>query len=303
MGVAAPIHDGVHMNQAFIAAVTPPHPLTQPAYWFIFSGYRLLVSVNDRQATVPLLHDPAELGLAVIRPQYMGYCTDPTNGFHTMVGEVLEETAIPANFSFLSLRQLFGLMDDKLVWLAGRAVQLAEWNRASQFCGHCGVPLVAQTHERAKKCPQCGRTIYPRLSPAIIVLVERVNANGRHELLLAHSHRQPPGFYSVLAGFVEPGESLETAVIREINEEVGITVKNIRYFGSQPWPFPDSLMIAFTCEYDAGDIVLQMTELADAGWYTADNLPPIPPPISIARQLINWFIAKQSKIPTNEVNQ
>ncbi|MCA9977041.1 MAG: NAD(+) diphosphatase, partial [Anaerolineales bacterium] len=220
------------MNEAFVSAITPPTPLTKPAYWFIFNGRNLLVHVTEKQATVPQLHTPAELELTVIREQYMGYCTDPENGFHTMIADVATtETAVPPDMAFLDLRRLFGTMDDKMVWLAGRAVQLAEWNRTSQFCGHCGVPTVVQTHERAKKCPQCNRTIYPRLSPAIIVLIEKVNEDGPNELLLARSHRHPPGRYSVLAGFVEPGETLETAVAREIMEEVGITVKNIRYFG------------------------------------------------------------------------
>jgi NAD+ diphosphatase len=120
------------------------------------------------------------------------------------------------------------------------------------------------------------------------VLVERDDT-----VLLAQSHRHPSGLYSVLAGFVEPGETLEAAVVREIKEEVGIEVEDIRYFGSQPWPFPNSLMIAFTCIYVGGEIVLEEEEMADAGWYSANNLPAIPPEISIARRLIDWFVAKQ----------
>lgn len=143
--------------------------------------------------------------------------------------------------------------------------------------------------ERAKECPDCGLLSYPRISPAIIVLVMKED-----RLLLARAHRHPPGFYSVLAGFVEPGENLEEAVAREIREEVGIEVEDICYFGSQPWPFPDSLMIAFTCRYSSGDITLEEDELQDAGWFSPSDLPPIPPKISIARQLIDWFVAEHN---------
>ncbi len=140
--------------------------------------------------------------------------------------------------------------------------------------------------ERAKRCPKCGLVNYPRLSPAVIVLISRGD-----ELLLARAHRFPTGMYSILAGFVEPGESLEETVVREVREEVGIEVKDIRYFGSQPWPFPNSLMIGFTATYAGGDIVLEPEELVDAAWFNKHNLPQIPPKISIARKLIDWFVS------------
>jgi NAD+ diphosphatase len=138
-------------------------------------------------------------------------------------------------------------------------------------------------------CPSCKQVYYPRLSPSIIVLVTRGD-----ELLLARNARARGNFYSTLAGFVEPGESIEQAVHREVLEEVGVTVKNLEYFGSQPWPFPNSLMIAFTCSYVGGEIRLEEEELEDAGWYTADDLPRVPPKLSIARQMIDYFVAKHS---------
>jgi len=147
-----------------------------------------------------------------------------------------------------------------------------------------------KTTERAKECPQCGLLHFPRLAPAIIVLVERGN-----ELLLARSRHFLPGMYSVLAGFVEPGESLEEAVLREVKEEVGVEVKDIKYFGSQPWPFPHSLMIGFTATYTGGEISLNDEEIEEAGWFTVDNLPSIPGKISIARKLIDGFLAKQGR--------
>ena len=139
--------------------------------------------------------------------------------------------------------------------------------------------------ERAQVCPQCGLTAFPRLSPAIIVCIRR-----GEQILLARNHRFPPGRFSVLAGFVEPGETLEEAVAREVREEVGIRVRDIRYFGSQPWPFPNSLMLGFTAEYAEGELVVDESELAEAHWFTRDNLPDLPPPISIARRLIEDFL-------------
>jgi len=148
----------------------------------------------------------------------------------------------------------------------------------------------ARQAERAKECPQCGLLHFPRLAPAIIVLVER-----GHKLLLARSRHFPPGLYSVIAGFVEPGETLEEAVVREVREEVGVAIKDIRYFDSQPWPFPHSLMIGFTAAYAGGKISLDDMEIEDAGWFTADNLPTLPGKISISRRLIDRFLAKQKK--------
>jgi len=188
------------------------------------------------------------------------------------------------------LRRIYGRLEEELFWLAGRAVQIVDWDRTHRFCGRCGVPLKLRQKERAKACPQCGLLEFPRLAPAVIVLVER-----GHELLMARSRHFAPGVYSVLAGFVEAGETLEEAVEREVSEEVGIQVKNIRYFGSQPWPFPHSLMIGFTAQYAGGEIRVNHEELEDAGWYTADGLPGQPGKISIARRLIESFLEKQKK--------
>jgi NAD+ diphosphatase len=190
--------------------------------------------------------------------------------------------------SFEGLRRLYGRLEEDLFWVAARAVQIVEWDRTNQFCGQCGTPLKTKVTERAKECPQCGLLHFPRLSPAIIVLVQR-----GQELLLARSRHFLPGMYSVLAGFVEPGESLEEAVVREVKEEVGLAIKDIRYFGSQNWPFPHSLMIGFTATYAGGEISLNDEEIETADWFTVDTLPPIPGKISIARKLIDWFLEKQ----------
>jgi NAD+ diphosphatase len=194
------------------------------------------------------------------------------------------ENGCPEHFQFTDLRALFGLMTEDLIWIAGRANHLLYWHRVHRYCGRCGHRTEDKTDERALLCAKCGLTNYPRLSPAVIVAVTRGD-----RILLASNKRFRLPFYSVLAGFVEPGECLEACVEREILEEVGIAVRDIRYFGSQPWPFPDSLMIGFTAAYAGGEITVDEAELTHADWFSRDNLPRIPPPISIARQLIDVF--------------
>jgi NAD+ diphosphatase len=189
------------------------------------------------------------------------------------------------------LRTLFGRAQEGLFDVAGRAVQIVDWDRTHQYCSRCGTPTQDQVHERARICPECGLTNYPRLSPAIIVRVQRTGADGRSRILLARNRRYPGGMFSVLAGFVEPGETLEECVAREIWEEVGITVHDISYIGSQPWPFPHSLMIAFTAEHAAGEIAVDIVELEEARWFAVDELPKTPPPPSIANQLIQTWAA------------
>jgi NAD+ diphosphatase len=176
-------------------------------------------------------------------------------------------------------------------WMAaGRAVQLVEWARTHRFCGRCGTPTAPSAGERGMRCPACGLVAYPRVAPAMIVLVTRGEPGPDQEALLARGTNFPVPMYSCLAGFVEPGEDLEGAVVREVAEEVGIRVGNVRYRASQPWPFPHSLMIGFRADHVDGDLVLDETEIADAGWYRRSELPTIPPGISVARRLIDEWI-------------
>ena len=272
-------------NKTFISNIVPPMEQLEPAWWFAFREDKLLVQVKTSSISIPCLVDFSELGLTAVRQHYLGQIA----GRHCYAVELAEGTA-PAGMNFQGLRQIYGCVDDHLFCMAGRAVQIVQWDKTNQFCSRCGSRMRASSTERGKKCPQCGLLNFPRLSPAIIVLVER-----GHELLLARPHHFSPGLYSVIAGFVEPGETLEEAVVREVREEVGLTIKNIHYFGSQPWPFPHSLMIGFTATYADGEISLDDTEIEDAGWFTADNLPTLPGKISIARKLIDWFLAKQGK--------
>jgi len=274
-------------ERKFISGIVPPSEREEPAWWFTFQGNKLLVYLESSSISIPYLLDFKELGLTPLGQHYLGRLDKQ----HCYAVELAEGTAPPTGMSFEGLRQVYGRLDEDLFWIATRAVQVVDWDRTHQFCGQCGTPTKTSLIERAKECPRCGLLHFPRLSPAIIVLVEH-----GQELLLARSRHFLPGMYSVLAGFVEPGETLEEAVAREVKEEVGLMVKEIKYFGSQPWPFPHSLMIGFTAKYHGGEISLQDPEIEDAGWFTADNLPTIPGKISIARKLIDWFVEKQRKI-------
>ncbi|MCL4871216.1 MAG: NAD(+) diphosphatase [Anaerolineae bacterium] len=269
----------------FLAAVTPPSALPEPAWWFAFVADRLLVTLEETKATVPCVFELAELGLKPERHHYLG----TLNGRPCFAADLTEETVPPAGMSFQGLRRLWQKLDDDLFLVAGRAVQIVNWDRHHQYCGRCGSATQDKPGERAKQCPHCGQTNFPRISPAIIVAVTKGD-----KILLGRNHRSPQGFFSVIAGFVEPGETLEECVQREVLEETGILVENIRYFGSQPWPFPHSLMIGFTATYQGGEIAPDNDEIAEAHWFTAENLPLIPGKISISRQLIDWFVAQQS---------
>jgi NAD+ diphosphatase len=186
------------------------------------------------------------------------------------------------------LRALFGALDDTVFALAGRAFQIMDWDRSHQFCGRCGTPTRLKEGERSRQCPSCGQLHYPRIAPAIMALIRR-----GPEFLLARSPHFPPGMYSALAGFSEPGETLEQTLVREVREEVGIEVANIRYFASQPWPFPHSLMIAFHCDHAGGEITPDPAEIEAADWFAVDRLPQaLPSPISISRRLIDATLAE-----------
>lgn len=201
--------------------------------------------------------------------------------------EVAAEVEPPSGYRWSSLRALFTRLPDALLAIAGRALQIIEWDRSHKFCGRCGNPTIDRLHERAKQCPRCQHIAYPRVSPAMMILIER----GR-EILLARAHHFPPGRYSALAGFVEPGESVEDTIAREVYEEVGLRLTHTRYFASQSWPFPHSLMLAFTADYAGGTIRCNPDEIADAQWFDIDVLPELPPPISIARHLIDTTVAR-----------
>ena len=271
-------------KRSFVPSVIAPSELCGPALWFVFCGDRLLVAVKDRAVSLIRVRDLGELDLEPVRQHYLG----TLDGRHCYSAELAENMEAPDGMTFHGLRELWALLEEDLLTIAGLAKQIIHWDRTNQFCSRCGGHMESETERRVKTCPRCHRTNFPRISPAVIVAVVKAN-----KLLLARAHRNPPGLYSVIAGFVEPGETVEDCVRREVKEETGVDVKEIRYFGSQPWPFPNSLMIAFTAKYAGGEIVIEKDEIEDAGWFKADNLPPIPPKITIARQLIDRFVAEQ----------
>lgn len=264
----------------FIPDFRPPSETPKTALWFLFHEERLLVAHGRENEHIPQWSHLESLHLSPVGALFLGWLEDHA----CYAGELPDGKGITDSFSFTGLRRLFTRLKEDEILAAGVGNQLVQWNKAHHYCGRCGGLTRDKEDERAKICPQCGLINYPRLSPAIIVAVVKGS-----QILLAHSKRFPAAFYSVLAGFVEPGETLEDCVKREVFEEVGISVKDIRYFGSQPWPFPDSLMVAFTARYAGGKVRIDHSEIADAGWFSANRLPSIPPKISIARRLIDWF--------------
>jgi NAD+ diphosphatase len=199
----------------------------------------------------------------------------------------LEADEEPEGAAFLPLIATHGRLGDELWALAGRAVQISAWWRSHQFCGTCGKRNTLRDAERALGCDDCKTLNYPRLAPAVIVLIHRDT-----EVLLARGRNFGAPMYSTLAGFVEPGESLEQCVAREVREEVGVEVTEITYQASQAWPFPHSVMIGFTARWRAGDITIDESEIVDAQWYHVDDLPNIPPPFAISRWLIDGHVER-----------
>lgn len=252
---------------------------------FIFCGDRLLVEERGHGASVPVWHGVSAERTALVRHFRLG----ELDGRPAWTAEVANRETGKPELRFRRLRSLFDRLTEPELAAASRAVQLVAWDRDHRHCGRCGSETERAIGEYRRTCPHCALACYPRLSPAVIVLVYRGD-----EVLLARHPRLPEGMFSTLAGFVEPGETLEQTVAREIQEEVGLEVAEPRYFGSQPWPFPNSLMVGFFARYAGGEIVLGpdangKIELDEARWFPISDLPTIPPRISIARALIEAF--------------
>ena len=265
-----------------------PAVVSANAIAFAWRGDKLLVSGSHdalKDGPAPMLPGVAaltELGL-VGTPHFLG----TQEGVVCVAVNLPDTTIEPAGWHFAGLRSLFFRISEPLLAIAARAFQIVEWDRTHRFCGQCGTPTRDNSGERVKECPACGLVAYPRVSPAMMVLVTR----GR-ELLLARASRFPSGMYSALAGFVEPGETIEDCVRREVREEVNVEIGAPTYFASQSWAFPHSLMIAFTAEYAGGEMRPSDEEIADAQWFTIDALPPLPTSVSISRKLIDATVAR-----------
>jgi NAD+ diphosphatase len=204
--------------------------------------------------------------------------------------DAVAEQAAGVPDAFVDLRMLWGSVDEITWMVAGRAVQLVEWARNHRFCGRCGTPTEEAPGERARRCPAYELLAYPRLAPAVIMIVERDDGRA----LLARNALFPAGIFSCLSGFVEPGETLEDAVRREVREEVGLVVGEVEFRGSQPWPFPHQLMVGFGARYVSGEITIDENEIAEAYWFTADEAPKFPTNMSIASRLIDGWRTRVS---------
>ena len=220
----------------------------------------------------------------IVNRQFLGFL----NNKPCYLSELTSESKIDDGTMLTPLRNLLGRIPDSLFTVCSRSIQLSEWYKNNQFCGACGSKMQRHNTERAMYCECNNLLIYPKISPCIIVLVTK-----GEELLLAHNKNFPGAFFSTLAGFIEPGESAESAIHREIYEEVKIKVKNIKYYGSQSWPFPSQLMLGYHAEYLEGDITPDGEEIDSADWFNYRKLPQVPTGnISISGQLIESYIER-----------
>ena len=268
----------------FLAEIDLEAAPTESALVFAFHQGRLLVRREDQQAQAPRWGEVAGVLAGAAHHIYLGRL----DGRPCFAIPLETEPEAPTGYQFTGLRELFGRLEEPIHGVAGRAFQTIEWYLSHAFCGRCGTPTELVANERARGCPKCGATYFPRINPAVIMLVER---EGR--MLLARNKLFRGPFYSCLAGFVEPGESLEEAVAREVMEEVGVEVREVRYFASQPWPFPSQLMIGFTASHAAGEIRVQDSEIVDAGWFDpGGELPELPGRFSLARRLIDAHLER-----------
>jgi len=255
---------------------------------FVFAGRRLLLKSTDDGGSIPTSNEVAEL-LESLGPDAAQFDLEipAVNERASLLHAIPDDFEAPEGFELTELRASHALLAEPFYRAAGTARQMIDWIQTHRFCSRCGAPTERHTGRTAMACPDCGQMHVPRLAPAVIVLIQR----GR-EALLGRSPRFPPGMYSTIAGFVEPGESLEECLHREIDEEVGVRVTNLRYFGSQPHPFPHSLMVGFIVDWESGDIRLDEDEIEDARWFTPETMPDLPRPMSIARALIEDFIER-----------
>lgn len=263
----------------------PEHPGEDPML-FAFRGRDLLVTEDGR---LPKVSEIDAHGFEAVRRQYLG----SLDGRHCYSAELPEDASDQGGLRFANLHMLYGSLDEAEHAIAGRAVQIVHWDRLNQFCGACGEQTVLSENDRSRMCPSCRYPLFPRLAPAMIVAVERED-----EILLARSPHFPDGIMSVLAGFVEPGESAEQAVEREVFEETAIHVHNVQYFSSQAWPFPNSLMLGFRAEYKDGEIQIDGEEIVEARWFRAREMPDFfPGRVSISQWLIHDFLERNGITP------
>ena len=271
MGFTKAVQSGADKDTRFVCLI------------FSDAGKLLVNDHEDRTIDVPIFTPEQARRIHLVNKVFLGYADHLP-----CYAAGLKEGKTPEGFKWSNLRFLIQYIDHETWNLVGYAKQIYDCHINFRFCGRCGGKTESKPEEQARECKTCRLTYYPRISPAIMAAVIRKN-----RILLARGINFPnKKMFSVLAGFVDAQERLEDCVKREVFEETGIRVKNVTYFGSQPWPFPDSLMIGFTAEYDSGEICIDRAEIAEAGWFKADELPLVPGKPTLSGELINWFTAR-----------
>lgn len=259
-------------------------------YYFIFCKTALLLQRQaDGTYTIPCTEEvPVKTHpwthIMNITPMEDGTAVKTFNIEDPTHLEILNDGLKSSGYDFIGLRESFYHLPVELYLKAGKCQELLYWDHNTQFCGVCGAPMKMHT-DISKRCTQCGKEVWPQLATAIIVLIHKGD-----EVLLVHAKNFKGDFYGLVAGFVETGETLEQAVAREVMEETHLTIRNLTYFGSQPWPYPCGLMVGFMAEYESGDIHLQRSELSRGAWFRYDKLPQIPQKLSIARKIIDKWL-------------
>lgn len=258
----------------------PPAAATNGrALWFVFQGEQVVL----REGAPVALHE-GDHGAPECAPVTDAILIGEVDGHPLLAGALAADAAIPAGCAVAGLRSLFAIGDEQISTLAGCAAQLLRWRRTMRYCPVCAAPLRAIDGSWGRSCSACEFSAYPPVSPAIIVLIH--DDAGRALLTTK------PGWgkrYSLVAGFVEPGETFEECVVREVAEEVGVAVDTVRYVGSQAWPFPHQIMVGFMARYAGGTIAIDEAELAGAAWFSRDDLPELPPPFTISRRIIELW--------------
>lgn len=248
-------------------------------YYFVFCKDDLLLEKRaDGTYTIPYQEEPP----TEVKPWTTVLNITPLDGAEVKTYSI---DAPSTTYEMCPLRQSYYKLPEALYLKAGKCAELLYWDRNTRFCGVCGGPMKLHT-DISKRCEHCGKEVWPQLATAIIVLIHR----GPDEVLLAKGRNFKRDFYGLIAGFVETGETLEEAVCREVKEETGLQIKNIRYFDSQPWPYPSGLMVGFNADYVSGELHVQREELKKVGWFHRDHLPNLPEPLSIARRLIDHWL-------------
>lgn len=257
-------------------------------YWFIFQNDSLLLSISKDQMPILSNTDITSIQSALQRQHLI----KQIDQFDAYCAELPPDHPLPDHVHTIPVRQALQVLGDDWFELAAKAYGIINWDKHHQFCGRCGQPTKQPSRSFERICTACDHTFYPRISPSVIVLIERGD-----ELLMARSPHFTKGAYGLIAGFIEAGENCEAAVHREVQEEVGIKIHNLQYFGSQAWPVPDSLLMAYTAEYLSGDLQIDPVEIEAAGWYRYTNLPGRPSySISIGAKLIDHFISQRELI-------